>query len=65
LSPLDEDVERAELDLFIVLARMQRVEIGDAVDAEDDGLAIEHESASRSKLQPDSALNSDFTRAVR
>jgi hypothetical protein len=27
----------------IVLAGMRRIEIGDAVDAEDDGLAIEHE----------------------
>ena len=31
------------MHLFIVLAGVQRVEVGDAVDAEDDGLAVEHE----------------------
>jgi len=32
-----EHIERAELYLFIVLAGMQRVEVGDAVDADDHG----------------------------
>ena len=31
------------LDLLVVLARMQRIEIGDAIDAEDDGLAVDDE----------------------
>jgi hypothetical protein len=38
-----QHIEGIELRLVIVLARMQRVEIGDAVDAEDDGLAIDDE----------------------
>jgi hypothetical protein len=37
---LDEDVEGAEPDLLVVFARMQRIEVGDAVDAEDDGLTV-------------------------
>jgi hypothetical protein len=32
-----------ERDLLILLAGMQRVEVGDAIDAENDGLAVEHE----------------------
>jgi hypothetical protein len=40
---LDEDVGRAELDLVVMLARMQGVEVGDAIDAEDDGFAINDE----------------------
>jgi hypothetical protein len=31
VAALDEDVESTELDLVIVLAGMQRVEIGDAI----------------------------------
>ena len=38
-----QHVERAELHFFIVLAGVQCVKIGDAVDAKDDGLAIDHE----------------------
>jgi hypothetical protein len=38
-----QNVEGVELYLVIVLARMQRVEIGDAVDGKDDGLAIDDE----------------------
>ena len=36
-----QDVEGAELDFVIVLARVQRIEVGDAVDAEDDSLAVD------------------------
>lgn len=37
--PFDrERVERAELHLVIMLARMLRIEIGDAIDTEDHGL---------------------------
>src|SRR5581483_6156927 len=42
---LDEHVECAELDLVIVLAAVERIEICDAIDAQDHGLAIEHEPA--------------------
>ena len=38
-----EYIEGAHLHFVIVLAGVQRVEIGDAVDAKDDGLAIDHE----------------------
>ena len=37
------DIEGAKLDLFIVLAGMQRIEIGNAVHAQNDGLAIDDE----------------------
>ena len=40
---LDQDVEGAELDLVVMLAGVEGVEIGDAVDAEDHGFAIEDE----------------------
>jgi hypothetical protein len=36
-------VECAELDLAVVFAAMQGIEVGHAVDARDDGLAVEHE----------------------
>jgi hypothetical protein len=36
-----EKVEGIELHLAIMLPRMQRVEIGDAIEAKDDGLAID------------------------
>lgn len=36
-------IESVGLNLFVVLAGMQRVEIRDAVEAEDDGLAIDDE----------------------
>ncbi len=38
-SALGQDIECAELDFLVVLAGVQGVEVGDAVDAEDDGLA--------------------------
>ena len=38
-----KDVEGIELHFVIVLAGMQLIEIGDAVNAEDDGLAIDDE----------------------
>ena len=38
-----KDVEGIELHLVIALARMQGVQIGDAVNAENDGLAIDDE----------------------
>ena len=38
-----EDVEGVELDLVIEFARMKRIEIGDAVNAENDRLAIDDE----------------------
>src|SRR5262249_50072065 len=38
-----QHVEGAELDLVALPAGVQGVEVGDAVDAEDDGLAIDHE----------------------
>src|SRR6516165_8492944 len=37
-----EHVEGAELYLFIVPARMERVEVGNAIDAEDHGFAVDH-----------------------
>jgi len=36
-------IEGAELDLAVLFAGMQRIEIGDAVDAQDHGLAIDDE----------------------
>ena len=38
-----QHIEGAELDGAVLLAGVQRVEIGDAVDAQDDGLAIDDE----------------------
>lgn len=38
-----ENVEGVELHLFVVPAGMEAVEIGDAVDAEQHPLAVEHE----------------------
>ncbi|MEY9228364.1 hypothetical protein ABIF68_007576 [Bradyrhizobium japonicum] len=38
-----EDIEGIELHLMLVLAGVQRVEIGNAVNAEDHGLAIDDE----------------------
>ena len=38
-----QHVEGAQLHFLIVLAGVQCVKIGDAVDAKDDGLAIDHE----------------------
>jgi hypothetical protein len=38
-----QNVEGVELHLVIVLARMQRVEVGYTVDTEDDSLAIDDE----------------------
>ena len=40
---LDQDVEGAKLDLIVMLAGVQRVEVRDAIDAEDHGFAVEHE----------------------
>jgi hypothetical protein len=40
-----EDVEGVELNLVIVLARVQGVEVRDAVDPEHHGLAVDHEQA--------------------
>jgi hypothetical protein len=40
--------ECGELDFLVMLARMQGVEVRDAVDAEDDGFAVDHE-----RLLPD------------
>jgi hypothetical protein len=40
-----QHVEGAELDFVVLFARMQRVEIGHAVDTEDHSLAIDHELA--------------------
>ena len=37
------DVEGVQLHLVIVLAGMQRVEIGDTIDAKHHGLAVDHE----------------------
>jgi hypothetical protein len=53
---LDQDVEGAELDLIVVLARMQGVEVGDTVDVEDDGLSVEHEPLARGLGDPGVAL---------
>jgi hypothetical protein len=39
----DQDVEGAKLDLIVMLAGVQRVEVRDAIDAEDHGFAVEHE----------------------
>ena len=39
---LNQDVERAELGLVIMLARMRRVEVGDAIATEHHGFAIDH-----------------------
>ena len=36
------NVEGIELDLIVILARMQRVEVGNTIDAKDDGLAVDH-----------------------
>jgi hypothetical protein len=38
-----QDVEGIELHFIVVLAGMERIEIGDAVDAEHDGFAVEDE----------------------
>jgi hypothetical protein len=38
-----QNIEGVELHLVIMLARVKGVEIGDAADVEDDGLAIDHE----------------------
>jgi hypothetical protein len=43
IATFKEDVAGAQLDSLVVLAGMQRVEIGDAVSTEDDGLAVDHE----------------------
>jgi hypothetical protein len=43
LAVADQDIEGVELDLGIMPARVQAVEIGPAVDAEQHGFAIEHE----------------------
>jgi hypothetical protein len=40
-----QNVKGAELDFVVLLARMKRVEIGHAVDAQDHGLAVDHELA--------------------
>ena len=45
LAVADQHIEGVELDLGIVPARVQAVEIGDAVDAEQHGLAIDDERA--------------------
>ena len=47
-----QHIEGAELHLFTVLAGMQGIEIGDAIDAQDNGLTIDH------KL-PDAVLRAD------
>jgi hypothetical protein len=38
-----KNVKSVKLQLVVLLARVQRLEIGDPVDAEHDGLAIDHE----------------------
>jgi hypothetical protein len=38
-----EDIKSVKLDLMIEFARMERIEIGDAINAEKDGLAIDDE----------------------
>jgi hypothetical protein len=38
-----QHIEGTELNLFVVLAGKQRVEIGDPVNSEDHGLAIDYE----------------------
>jgi hypothetical protein len=43
---LQQDVEGAELHLVIVQPAMQRVEVGNAINAQDHGLTIEDENAS-------------------
>jgi len=43
VAALGQDVEGAELNLIVMLAGMQGVEIGDAIDPEDDRLAVENE----------------------
>ena len=40
---LDEDVESAELNFFVVLAGVQRIKVRNAVHAEHYRLAVEHE----------------------
>ena len=42
VAALGQDVEGTELHFGVVLARVQRVELGDAIDAQDHGLAVEH-----------------------
>ena len=39
----DQHVERIELQLVVVPARMQPIEVGDAIDAEQHGFAVDHE----------------------
>ena len=38
-----EEIKAAELHLFVVPTRVQRIEIGNAVDAQDDSFAIDDE----------------------
>jgi hypothetical protein len=64
-----QNVESIELHLVIVLAGMQRVEIGDAVDAEDDRLAVEDELlmmgfSERPRRSRDSAWSSPWSTRV-
>ena len=39
-----QDVEGVELDLIVMLPGMQRVEVGDTIDAEHDGFAVDDEA---------------------
>lgn len=43
-SPSARDVECAELNFVVMFAKVQGVEIRDAINVQDDGLAIEHTS---------------------
>jgi len=51
-----QHIEGAELNFIVVLAGMQRVEIGDAIGAQDHRLAIEH-AAKRANAQVVERLN--------
>jgi hypothetical protein len=44
VAPFNQDIEGAELHLVIVQPAMERIEIGDAVDAKHHRLAVEHEA---------------------
>jgi hypothetical protein len=43
IATFGQDIESAELHFVVVLAGVERVEVGDTVHAEDNGLAVEYE----------------------
>jgi hypothetical protein len=44
VAAFNQDVEGAELDLLVMLAGMQCIDVGDAFHTEDYGLAVEDEA---------------------